>query len=387
MLKRIGIFFLLSTMFASTCVYAKTVEFIIDEPTYTAIENYKKETNTLLASPYIQNDRTMIPVRAVSESFGCNVEWVAESRCVNITKDERNISLTIDHNIAYVDGTEMTLDVSPRIVGDITFVPVRFVTEALDYNVVFVPATKSVLVYDSKDFAVVNGKRITAPEAEVATLLFYNSGIPSEYLTTQMQNYLIENAVLSDAADKASVPLSEKKKKDMEALLSQYGENAPFTKGAYAMVIENELKAYAYLESIANEEEINAYYQQNYVCAKHVLVAGEDDEKAKATAETVYKAAKGGFNFDALIEKYGSDPGATINPDGYVFTKGEMVAPFESMAFSLQEGKVSTPVKTSYGYHIIKRMPLPPISDEIKTSIAYTLYGLPLIAGCEITLP
>lgn len=173
----------------------------------------------------------------------------------------------------------------------------------------------------------------------------------------------------------------------MENLLSQYSENVPFAKGAYAMVIENELKAYAYLDAIANEEEIEAYYQQNYVCAKHVLISGEDVDKNKKTADTVYKEAKGGYDFDALITKYGSDPGMTTSPDGYVFTKGEMVASFESKVFALQEGEISAPAATNYGYHVIKRMPLPAMTDEIKTTIAQTLYGLPLIQGCELILP
>ncbi|MBR2021468.1 MAG: peptidylprolyl isomerase, partial [Clostridia bacterium] len=62
--------------------------------------------------------------------------------------------------------------------------------------------------------------------------------------------------------------------------------------------------------------------------------------------------------FDALIEKYNEDPGMESNPDGYYFGKGEMVPEFEESAYSLEEGKTSGLVETSYGYHILLKLPL-----------------------------
>ena len=54
--------------------------------------------------------------------------------------------------------------------------------------------------------------------------------------------------------------------------------------------------------------------------------------------------------------KHNIDPGAT--PEGYTFTYGEMVEPFEKAAFALKENEyTTTPVQTNYGYHIIMRLP------------------------------
>ena len=58
---------------------------------------------------------------------------------------------------------------------------------------------------------------------------------------------------------------------------------------------------------------------------------------------------------DALVKEYGKDPGMEANKDGYVFTYGEMVKSFEDASFALGVGEVSAPVKSDYGYHIIKR--------------------------------
>ena len=86
-------------------------------------------------NPRIVNDRTMVPVRVVMENFGADVEWDGKLRMVSIETKQNSIQLTIDSNIAKVDGKKIKLDVSPVIVSDRTLVPIRFVSENLGYNV------------------------------------------------------------------------------------------------------------------------------------------------------------------------------------------------------------------------------------------------------------
>jgi len=146
------------------------------------------------------------------------------------------------------------------------------------------------------------------------------------------------------------------------------------TQAAYDYYLENAYlnKLYAVFEKQvkASEKEIKKYLDENYIRAKHILFATtglsiEEAEAKRKLAEETLKKIKSGSNFDKMLQTYGEDPGMTANPDGYLFTKGEMVAEFEKAAFNLEIGKLSNVVETEYGYHIIKRVAPNYTKDEI----------------------
>ncbi len=90
-------------------------------------------------------------------------------------------------------------------------------------------------------------------------------------------------------------------------------------------------------------------YSQDEVRASHVLV------KTEAEAKEVYGKAKGGEDFDVLAKKYSKDPtAAQNNGDLGFFTRARMVPQFADAAFALKPGEISQPVKTPFGYHVIK---------------------------------
>jgi len=191
-MKRILALIICILMFTSLNAYAITVEFIIGDTTMAKVQNNTQdrllETNTLPAAPFIANDRTMVPVRALSESFDCHVGWNPDLREVTITDSEKVIKLYIDNTKAYVNDTEITLDTAPVIVGDITFVPVRFVTENMGYNVQFVPGINSVMVYDHDDYTNLEGNTIAFPKVDILNYdlyLMYND----HPATSQEENY------------------------------------------------------------------------------------------------------------------------------------------------------------------------------------------------------
>lgn len=86
-------------------------------------------------SPYLENDRTMVPIRVISETLGAKVEWDEPSKTATVKKDGKTIALQINSPIALIDGVAADLDAPAAQKQARTFVPVRFVTETLGWNV------------------------------------------------------------------------------------------------------------------------------------------------------------------------------------------------------------------------------------------------------------
>jgi len=84
------------------------------------------------------------------------------------------------------------------------------------------------------------------------------------------------------------------------------------------------------------------------VRASHILV---DDE---SMAKDLKKQIEGGASFEAVAKEHSSCPSSAKGGDLGWFGKGQMVKPFEDAAFSTPEGQLSNPVKTQFGYHLIK---------------------------------
>lgn len=115
-------------------------------------------------------------------------------------------------------------------------------------------------------------------------------------------------------------------------------------------------------EAVAREQwqaHPERYQAPEAVHASHVLIAAgdkRDDAAALARAEEVLAKARAGADFAALAKEYSDDPSAANNSgDMGFFQRGQMVKPFEDAAFALTTpGEFAGPVKTQFGYHIIR---------------------------------
>lgn len=87
------------------------------------------------SKPVIRNDSTLVGFRAILEALGATVEWDEETRTVTATKDDTVIVLEIGSYTATVNGIEYQLLAAPEIINDRTMVPVRFMSENLNMNV------------------------------------------------------------------------------------------------------------------------------------------------------------------------------------------------------------------------------------------------------------
>ncbi|MGE5580163.1 MAG: exo-beta-N-acetylmuramidase NamZ domain-containing protein [Bacillota bacterium] len=97
--------------------------------------------------PYIdEQNRTMVPVRAIAEALGAEVTWDAVRYAVTIARNGRTVQLVIGSTVAKVNGEKLPMDTVPLLKDDRTMVPVRFVSEFLGADVDWDDPTRTVLV-------------------------------------------------------------------------------------------------------------------------------------------------------------------------------------------------------------------------------------------------
>ncbi|CAM4387109.1 MULTISPECIES: peptidylprolyl isomerase [Bacillus] len=127
----------------------------------------------------------------------------------------------------------------------------------------------------------------------------------------------------------------------------QYGED--FLKETVKMELLTEKAAKDNIK--VTDADIKEYWEglKGKIRASHILVAD------KKTAEEVEKKLKKGEKFEDLAKEYSTDSSASKGGDLGWFAKDGMIADFSKVAFKLKTGEVSDPVKTQYGYHIIKK--------------------------------
>lgn len=98
---------------------------------------------------FVENDRSYVPVRFISENYGGDVEWIPETQTVNITFEDRTISLTIGKPEIMINGEVTKLDVAPIVRNDRTYLPLRACTEAIGKEVFY--SDGLILISDVKD--------------------------------------------------------------------------------------------------------------------------------------------------------------------------------------------------------------------------------------------
>src|ERR1700681_4210562 len=173
-------------------------------------------------------------------------------------------------------------------------------------------------------------------------------------------SFLIDLKVVSKAAEDKKLENSEDFKRRLAFTRSRLlMDNLLATEGKAATTDEAMKKVYEDAsKQITGEQEVHA---------RHILVETEDE--AKAVAEELKKGA----DFAELAKKKSKDPGASDGGDLGFFTKDQMVPEFSAVAFALEPGKISDPVKSQFGWHIIKveekRNRKAPDFDQVKGQI------------------
>jgi foldase protein PrsA len=218
---------------------------------------------------------------------------------------------------------------------------------------------------------------------------FPKVGTP-EYQSVQTQYvaYLVELAEFQQAAEKLGVKVTDQDVDAAEKDLIKTrfgGKRAAYVKALKqqgftpAQYREKALGVSALSKKIfdavtkdvkVTEQDILTYYTQNQSQygtpesrdVRHILVAVKDKDgqvdfaASKAKADEIYAQLKSGADFAALAKKESDDPGSKSLGGKLTISKGQTVPEFDKVAFELDKGEISKPVKTQYGYHVIEAL-------------------------------
>ncbi|MGJ0847967.1 peptidyl-prolyl cis-trans isomerase C [Tissierella praeacuta DSM 18095] len=224
---------------------------------------------------------------------------------------------------------------------------------------------------EKRVLAVVNGKEIT----EDTVLKFLNDLGPQ--MAMQFQSPEGIKRVVDELVNQELIYLN--------ALENELDKEEGFTKELERLK-EGLLKQYALnnilSEVTVTEGEILEFYNKNKenfkkpetVIASHILVDNEDK------AKDIINEINNGLSFEEAAQSYSSCPSKERGGNLGEFTKGQMVPEFETAAFNMEVDTISEPVKTQFGYHIIKLLAKNKESlstfDEIKKEITQQVLGM-----------
>ncbi len=204
--------------------------------------------------------------------------------------------------------------------------------------------------------AVVNGHEVTVDDYKLALqtlpprmqmLVKQDKAIREKFLDN-----LVSKEILKIEAKKEKVRLSKEQKKKLEEFKNELLINALLDKHLGKIKVTDQEAARYYRE---HKKEFTTPAQ---VKASHILV------QTKEEAENIIKRLKKGADFAKLAQQYSLDHvSAKKGGDLGYFSKEQMVKPFADAAFALKVGQISKPVKTRFGYHVIK------VTDKKKASL------------------
>ena len=227
------------------------------------------------------------------------------------------------------------------------------------------PAAPAAAASKSPDTVVVrvNGKPVTEGDLAVAAddPALSLPGVGEDQKRDLLVGYMTDLKLGAQAAEGARVADHPEFKRKLayfrdKLLLDEYLEQQ--TKSA--VTVEAARKLY--------DEQVKSQTPEEEVHARHVLVESEDE------ARKIAARLRGGEDFAKVAAEVSKDPGSKAEGgDLGWFTRERMVAPFAETAFKMDAGKISDPVKTQFGWHVIKveekRVKPVPAFEEMKDQI------------------
>ena len=199
-------------------------------------------------------------------------------------------------------------------------------------------------------------------EAAIKQLGGQAAQLPEEMLFPAVRDQLVSAELVTDAAAAAKIQNTKEYKEEINQLGAKLAQQIYMKKTVDAMITPEMLQS-------AYQDYIKANPPGEEVRASHILVKTEDEAK-----QIIADLKKGG-DFAEIAKTKSQDPSAAKQGGdlGY-FTQKDMVKPFADAAFAMKVGEISeTPVKTDFGWHVIKvvdrRQAQPPKFEDIKDQL------------------
>ncbi|MDF2961853.1 MAG: PpiC-type peptidyl-prolyl cis-trans isomerase [Paenibacillus sp.] len=293
-------------------------------------------------------------------------------------------------NIKYMfDGQQKKPADESFIYNGTTYVPLRFVSEALGKEVQWDGDSETVWVGRKVDLsstvAVYKDGQVTLGEFEkyLAVMRLLNQQDESvesdENYKTSMLKQMIASKILHSrltAEDKESMPAAVNKQieglngfiqevsggQEAQAYLAKYNLKEEDLR-QYLEILTGAQKALGAMAKITYDQEVKNN-NQDYIAASvsHILISFKDAQGAERSTEEVNKKVKevqdklkSGADFAAVAKEYSEDPGSKSNGGYYENAAvSDWVPEFKKAAVELPVKTISEPVKTDYGYHIIR---------------------------------
>jgi len=219
----------------------------------------------------------------------------------------------------------------------------------------------------SKVVARVNGQSITEADMDMAKNEIGSdlASLPPEVQRRALAEYLIDNMLFAEAAEHAKLAQTPEFENQMRYLRRRVLRERYFEQTLKSKVGEDEAR------KIYNAR-VSQLQPEDEFAARHILV--DSEKKAKELRAKI----EAGADFAEVAKENSTDPGSKANGGllGY-FTKGQMVPEFEAAVVKMHKGEVSDPVKTAFGWHIIKledrRRKPPPSFEDVKDTIMASL--------------
>jgi peptidyl-prolyl cis-trans isomerase C len=208
----------------------------------------------------------------------------------------------------------------------------------------------------------VNGVDITQGELALAEedVGSEMQAVSPEAKREQLISYLADIIMVTQAADKKNLADNPDFKRRLAFLRNKLLMGYELQQEAKTAVTDEALHQ-------TYDEAVKSMAGQEEVRARHILVESEDEAKA------LLEQLKNGADFATLAKEKSKDPGAAEGGDLGYFTKDQMVPEFADVAFKMYPGQLSNPVKTQFGWHVIKvedrRTKQPPEFDKVKDQI------------------